>query len=380
MKKPSSHSVIQSSNSMDQKDNLLGVVGTVFKWKKIIIYTCLATAVGASIIALLLPVYYRSTTVFYAASPDLASPEAIFGQSSKAPKYYGTGNDTERLISIANSGELASFMIDSFNLYQRYDIDPGSKLGPYTVRLKFAKHFNVAKTKYDALELSVEDEDKEMAAKMANTAREYIASVSQKLIKESQKKLLAIFENNIRQNEGQLDSLNKKLQKIRKEYGVYNADAQSESLSELLAKAESKFYNTQATIEAMRGIPELRDTIKFLNASLKGYENELSKLNERMDTFNSGMGIVEVMEGSHLHATANLARDREHFKLIKNAYDTDFPTIMLLETAQVPLVKSRPKRSLIVIASVIIAFVFSVIGIIIFDTYKDVDWKKILAQ
>ena len=165
--------------------------------KKFIIFTCLATAIGAIITVLVLPVYYKSTTTFYAASPDLATPEAIFGESSIAPDYYGTGNDVERIISIANSGELVGFMIDSFKLYERYDIDPESPLGPYSVRLKFNNHFEVIKTKYDAIELSMEDQEKEMAAKMANAAREYIAATSQSLIKDSQAKLLDIFENNV---------------------------------------------------------------------------------------------------------------------------------------------------------------------------------------
>ncbi len=373
---PSSQSVIIIY--MENKENLLGVVETVFKWKKVIIYTCLATAIGASIVALLLPVYYKSSTAFYAASPDLATPESIFGNSSKAPQYYGTTNDTERLMSIANSGELTSFMIDSFDLYERYDIDPASKLGPYTIRLKFGDHFDVVKTKYDAIELSMEDEEKEMAAKMANAARDYIAAVSQKLVKNSQSKLLTIFKLNIDEKEVQLDSLNGQLQSVRKEYGVYNPTAQSDGLTDLLAKAESKLYNTQARLEALTGVNSLRDTVRLMKASVKGYENELLKLNERIGVFNNGMAEVEMLASIQDIASQKLAEDREHFKLIKSSYESEFPTIILLETAPVPIIKSRPKRSLIVVASVMIAFVFSVIGIIIFDTYRDVNWKKVM--
>ena len=363
---------------MEYKDNLLGVVETVFKWKKIIIYTCMATALGAIVTVLVLPVYYKSTTTFYAASPDLATPEAIFGQSGTAPEYYGTGNDTERLISIANSGELASYMIEKFKLYERYDIDPDKPLGPYNVRLKFNKHYDVVKTKYDAVELSMEDEDKEMAAQMANAAREYIASVAQGLIKESQSKLLTIFQKNLSEKQTQLDSLNRKLQAARKQFGVYNTDAQSESLSELLAKAESKLYNSMAKLDALKSGGGFRDSIRYLQASIKGYENEILKLGERLNTFNEGMAQVEVLQNFQNQTSEVLAEDQEHYKQIKAAYDTDFPTVMLLEKGPVPLIKSRPKRMLIVVAATLVAFVFSVIGVLIFDTYKDVDWKKIL--
>lgn len=363
---------------MENKDNLLGVIETIFKWKKYVIYTCLATAIGAIITVLLLPVYYESTTIFYAASPDLATPEAIFGGSSTAPDYYGTANDTERLITIAESGDLASHMIEKFNLYERYDIDPDKPLSAYNVRLKFDKHYDVIKTKYDAVELSMEDQDKEVAAQMANEARNYIEGTSVRLVKNSQAKLLGIFEQNLSSKQVQLDSLNRKLQATRKLYGVYNTDAQSESLSELLAKAEARLYNSQAKLEALKSNGGRRDTIRLLQANIKGYENEFKKLSERLNIFNEGMAQVEVLQSIQEQTSEILAEDREHYKQIKAAYDTDFPSIMLVEAAPIPIIKSRPKRSLIVVGSTLVAFVFCVIGILVFDTYKDVNWKKIL--
>lgn len=363
---------------MENKDNLLGVIETIFKWKKYIIYTCLATAIGAIITVLLLPVYYESTTIFYAASPDLATPEAIFGGSSTAPDYYGTGNDTERLITIAESGDLASYMIEKFNLYERYDIDPDKPLGAYNVRLKFDKHYNVIKTKYDAVELSMEDEDKEMAATMANAARDFIANSSVKLIKDSQSKLLGIFQNNLATKGTQMDSLNRRLQDVRKKYGVYNTDSQSEGLSELIAKAEARLYNSQAKLEALRKNGGRGDTIRLLRANIKGYESEVKILSERLNRFNEGMAEVEMLQDIQKETSTILAEDREHYKQIKAAFETDFPSIMLVEAAPTPIVKSRPKRSLIVVGATLVAFVFSVIGILIFDTYKDVNWKKIL--
>ena len=361
------------------KNNLLGVVGTLYKWKKFIFYTCMITAIGAVVTVLLLPVYYESTTIFYAASPDLATPEAIFGGSNQAPDYYGTGNDTERLITIAESGDLASFMIDSFHLYERYEIDPDDPRGPHKVRLKFDKYYDVVKTKYDAIELSVEDRDKEMAARMANAARNFIESTAVHLVKTSQKKLLQIFEQNINSKKAQLDTLNQRLQALRNRYGVYNTDAQSENLSELLAKAEARLYNARAKLEALQKGGGRRDTILLLQANIKGYENEMAQLTQRLNTFNEGMAQVEVLQSIQEKASEDLSDDQEHYKQIKAAYQSDFPSIILVEEAPVPLIKSRPKRALLVVAATAIAFIFSVIGVLIFDTYKEVDWKEVLG-
>ncbi len=363
---------------MENKDNLLGVIETIFKWKKFIIVTCIATAVGASIVALLLPVYYKSTTIFYAASPDLASPENLFGTSAKAPQYYGTSNDIDRILSIAKSGELTSFMIDSFNLYERYDIDPQSKLGPYYVQLQFNEYFDVEKTKYDAIELSIEDHDREMASRMTNAARERINTLAQKLIKDGQLQIIKVYEENIRQKEIEIAAINDTLQKVRTFYGVYNTDAQAENLSQLIAEAEANLNNAEAKVTSLQAVRFSRDSINLLKANISGYENQLVKLNERLDKFNQGMALVDVLTGAQKEASDQLAQDKERYKQTKAAYTSNFPTTLLLEKAPVPIVKSRPKRALIVVAATAVAFIFSVLGVLIFDTYRDVNWKEIL--
>lgn len=364
---------------MENKDNLLGVISTIFKWKRIILLTCGITAVGAAIISLVLPVYYKSTTIFYAASPDLAVPEAIFGTGGEAPDYYGTENDIDRILSIANSGELVRFMVDSFDLYDRYDIDPKSPRGRHYVALEFSGHFDVVKTKYDAIELSIEDRDKEMAAKMTNAARNYINDVAQRIIKESQAKTVRTFEENIAQKEADMRMMNDSMQRIRLRYGVYNTKAQSENLSELIATGEAKVNLSRAKLSSLLNAGyNKKDTLTLLQANITGYEAQLQQLYIRLDTFNKGMALMDYLVESQLQASEQIAEDKEHYKMSKAAFNSEFPAIFLLEQGEVPVIKERPKRALIVVVSTFVAFIFSVLGVLIFDTYRDVNWRKIM--
>lgn len=380
MPRPLDEKLLRNSMKMENNNsyNLLDVLSTIFKWKKAILLTCVATAVLSAIISLLLPVYYKATTIFYAASPDLAVPEAIFGNSTTTPDYYGTENDMNRIMSIAKSNELATFMIDSFKLYQHYDIDTTSPKAAYYVRLNFAKHFEVLKTKYDAIELSIEDRDRELAARMANTAREFINHLGQALIKDGQAKLLQTFEANIRAKEESLRMVNDSLQQLRERYGVYNHLAQSETMSELVMKTEAKLSNSRAKLSALEGQSRFRDSIILLRADIKGLEQELQQLNERLKRFNEGMAQVEMLKAIQAEASEKLGEDKEHYKQLKAAYESDFPAVLLLEPATVPVIKERPKRMLIVAVSTVVAFIFSVLAVLIFETYREVDWKRIL--
>ena len=63
---------------MDNRDNLLGVLATLFKWKKQILKVILLAGIGTAAISFFfLDDYYRASTVFYVASPDLFKPEQV---------------------------------------------------------------------------------------------------------------------------------------------------------------------------------------------------------------------------------------------------------------------------------------------------------------
>ena len=173
---------------MNNNENLIGVIATIFKWRKPIIYLTLFAAVLSIGISLLLPNYYSSTTSFYAASTDLAKPEMIFGLTGKAMEYYGADADIDRLLTIAESNELKDYLVDSFNLLEHYDIDTSDIKSGFKVREVLDELYQVKKTKYDAIELTVEDKDRVFAANMVNAARDKINDFSTALIKESKMK------------------------------------------------------------------------------------------------------------------------------------------------------------------------------------------------
>jgi tyrosine-protein kinase Etk/Wzc len=364
---------------MEQKDSLIGVLRTLFKWKTWLIIITLTAAIGSAIIVLILPVYYQAITTFYAASPDLAMPERIFGTSNEAMEYYGEEEDIDRLLTIANSNQLADFLIDSFGLYEHYDIDRDDPLAGYWVKETFYGLYDVKKTKFNALELSVEDTDPELAAVIANTARKKIDEMAQRLVKESQWQVIITYENSITENNQLLTALSDSLQSIRSEFGVFNSDSQSELLATLLAESEAKYANAEARLEAYQssqGIP--RDSIILQNARVQALKREVETLTSRMDLFSQGLGNAQVLDQMHKEASEQLSEDQERYKQIKTAFNSYFPAVHLVEEAGVPIIKSRPARTVTVLVATLIAFLLGIVGILIFDTYRDVNWKEII--
>jgi len=91
--------------------NLIDLVKILWQWRwKILSLVVLATIVSI-VISLLLPNYFKSTAIFYAASQDLAKPQPI-GESDRTINYFGNDNDIDRLLTVAHSHTLKTFLIE----------------------------------------------------------------------------------------------------------------------------------------------------------------------------------------------------------------------------------------------------------------------------
>ncbi|MCB9305196.1 MAG: hypothetical protein H6565_01235, partial [Lewinellaceae bacterium] len=238
-----------------------------------------------------------------------------------------------------------------------------------------------------AIELSIEDTDPKMAAMMANAARDKVNEIAQRLIKGSQQKLLATFEDNISRKTEELELLGDSLRILQSRYNIYSVSEQGEQLSTQLARAESEIVRSKARLEVLENNPLIpRDTIEYIKANLRAYQRERQSLmqpdpqgdNLSIKQFNTGLPKVSVLTDLHFQARKQLSYDKERYNQIKAAYNTDIPALQVVEVAEKPLLKSRPKRSIIVIASVVAAFMFSVLGILVAEAYRDFNWKEII--
>jgi len=364
---------------MENKENLLGVVATLLKWRKTIIRICVITFIGTILISLLLPDYYESTTTFYAASPDLGMPDPV-GEFERDKDFYGEDTDNDRLLTIAQSNEMAEYLIKKFDLYAHYDIDPTQRKSKDKIMKRFFGLYNVEKTKYEAIEIAVEDKDSTMAARIVNEAREHVNLVAQDLIKHGHWKKLEATEASMRNKESELKLMGDSLYRVREKYKVFNTGTQGEVMVQMLSSKKSKLLSAKArrAIFKNQSISGAQDSVVYLNVQISGLQEEVKILSEDLTLYNTGMSLVNALEGQHEEATDQLGIDRERYKQLKSIHASYIPTIHLVEAGDVPYIKSRPKRAIIVISATLIAFILSIIGILLLENYREVNWKELL--
>ena len=320
---------------MENKDNLIGVLATIFKWKKQILTVTLIAIIGSALIAFLyLNNYYQSTTLFYVASPDIFKPEQMFGTSNKDMEFYGTENDVDRVLTIAESGELYEYLIKKFDLYKHYDIDSTYEKAPFKVREKLESLYNVKKTKFDAIELSVEDVNRQMAADMANAAREKIDEISQRLIRQSQQNLLGAYASSFIEKEKILASIGDTLMRLRQNYGVIDPEKQTEAITKTAVESESNYARNKAKLDMLKKSPNVSaDTLVLLEANVKGFEEEMKTNGLMLKKYNQGFNSVSALKEFNEKERDQVGRDRQRAMQLQIAFNTKI-SALILETIE----------------------------------------------
>jgi len=363
---------------MNNDYSLIHVLKILARWKKHIFIATGVVALISVVGTLLKPNYYKSTVVVYAASPTLANPDPI-GGGEKLYYIYGTGEDLDRLFSLANSSTVKSYLINKFDLAKHYEIDTSSSKGRAKVFAKFNKLYETKKTKYDGLELSIEDTDPVRARDMVAAARIKIEDIAQKIIKESQHMLMEALNGGIENQQKILKVKGDSLTKLKDKYQIYDSYAQAKALAEMTTSNVTNLAGMQAQVKAMKTFGLPRDTINKVRAKIAGLKSKKIMTDSIIKSFNKGVLSVRLMEVEQNKGVDEVALEKERYKKLQASYNKSFAALHILEREDIPNEKSRPKRSLIVLGLTFLAFVLSCLAVLLIEGTKNINWREIYA-
>lgn len=308
---------------METKDTD-AILWIVWKWRKRIFFAVVVGSIISAIVLLTLPNYYKASTTFYPVSSDLLKP--IFDGSDRDLLYYGDDRDVDRLLSIAQSSELAREMIRKFDLAGHYGIDTSSIKGKRKLRKKFNKLYSAKKTTLDAITVSVEDKDPEFAASIANGAREGINTRAQAIVQAALGEVVAISEKSLSDKENRLGEITDRIQGLREEYNIYDTQSQGEALATLEVRSPQD-----------------------------------SRVKEYIQGYASGVSRVINLETEQIELSKLIARQRDDLESLRASLSAQKNAIHIIEEATTPDEKSRPRRSLLLLASMVVITAMAVL-------------------
>ncbi len=299
------------------------ILKKLYKRRTHILVITLCTAVISFAFSFFITPQYKSTAFIYPANLGIYSEES----------------QTEQLLQFINSNEIRLYLLKKYNLCAHYKIDTTKKTYLFAFDGVYDKKININKTKYESIELKIEDCDPDTAVLLLNG----IVEATNWLIEnEHRKKYMETVKNAeiyLKFKKHEVDSTQKILTQLSEKMGLINISIQ-------LKEAAKNQYKLWAS---------------------GGKNVELSNLMDNIKKLGVEQGRLAIYFDDQLRGWAWANNDYQK-KLSEYYYKTSF-TVMASKPTR-PVIASWPKRSVILPISCAAVFILSCIYFVFIDKIK----------
>lgn len=242
------------------------------KWIIIFAFVCALVVAG---IMLMKKNTYRSYGAFFPSSSVISGRVNLYREMNQEwVDIFGEENEADRAFVIGNTSNTLSKLIERFKIYEHYGIDVKKDPdGMRKVYKKFTKRFKFSRSGYKHLEVTFEDEDKNLAADVVNAAMEE----TEKSLKEiyirahnEMARALLAREDSIQLT---INTLTDSLVKLRTTYGIYDLISPGRK-SIINGKMQGSGAAYARGIEDIQVLEEVKDRMTIEKGKYEALANE----------------------------------------------------------------------------------------------------------
>ena len=194
--------------------------------------------------AFLLPVYYKSTSIIYPYNPEAYDPRNV----QNAVNPYGSPMDGDRIMAVAESRDVKLYIIEKYNLMDRYRIDSLDRLSKVNVLEKFSDNLVVKENSLSAIEISFYDQNPDTAALIVNDIVSKVDEINKKPLLEISQKIFITSQKVIQEKYKGIDSI----QNIIELIDFKNNFTRSEIISSELLHAIIELNTAQRNLDLIK--------------------------------------------------------------------------------------------------------------------------------
>lgn len=251
---------------------------------------------------------------------------------------YSDESETEQLLQLFEASSIRDSLIEKFDLYEAYDIDPESESSRFYLLEEYRDNVRVGKTKYESVMLEVISEDPVRAKQMADEILKQVSLKYKSLVRESAKRISDALYSQILYQRQALDSIEAVISRISTENNVLE-------------------YSNQ-TRELVRGyVRELSEK------GTAGVDEDLKKLMQNAQEKGSTVRMLQELSDKGTQQYDYLARRYLDQRVI---IEGRLNYIDVIVEPEVPDKKFWPVRWLILLISVSVGIIATLVLIILF--------------
>lgn len=333
--------------SKDSLSNSGNIILDIYKWRRpLIIFTLIASVLGAIISSpLVITPKFKSTAVIYPTTTNSISQALLVEHNPyrKDVLEFGEELEAERLLQILNSDEMQNHIIQEFDLFEHYEINPNAEYSNTWMNLAFSEHVSFKRTELMSIKLEVLDKDPQLAAAICNKMVDLIDVVVKRVKQERAQQAVVILENRDADLANRLFSIHDSLEVLRS-HGILDVSLQAERLTEYYAQALSK--GNTAGARALKK--------EFNNLAL--YGGDYYRLFEELELVQEQLDIIRL--------------EKENISI---ELDAELTNRFVINKAVAADKKSYPIRWLIVAMSAMSTFILTLVLLYIRQTISSED-------
>ncbi|HPS38806.1 MAG TPA: Wzz/FepE/Etk N-terminal domain-containing protein [Candidatus Cloacimonadota bacterium] len=348
--------------------------------------------IGAVIFSLLTPQIWSSSASFYAVGESgSALPFDIPGLGGLTSKFLNTGGGDQSIsfMTAMNSRGFSEDVIRKFRLISYFEITKPDSLAAMDAALK-KLHKNMVKLNFDEesglIQLRVESKSKKLSRDIAAFYLEHLERYNreQKITKGKMNR--EFLESRVNETRATIDSLMITLKDFQSQNKAVNLEEQSKALIESYSAVIAEKMKLDLEYElAKKNLSPDSPALAELETRRSGMAQQIKE----METSSSGLKpqyLVDISKlpdlgSQYAQIKMNLEIQSLVYQYLYPQYEAakldelkDMPTLDILDTPREAGLRVRPRRAIICIAAVMIAFVFASLIVIIkgiLDNNKD---------
>lgn len=312
----------------------------IYRNLKTLIAVGFLAAVAASGVSLMLDEYYESTVVMFATSQHSLG-EQFFEETKKNDLLaYGETEDAERLLQILNSHRIRNRIIEKYDLYTHYNIDPSEPGAKTDMALTYGSNVSANLTRFGSIRVQVLDTDPELARDMANDMAFLVDSVANSMRNERANEAYKLALGALAQTSVQIAQAEDSLASLHA-LGIYDFETQVEGLTAQYGMAVASGRSAAA--------------------------NTLKKDLERLGTLANGYNNLSAYLEAAYEQQSLL---KKRVELMRVDAETQLSSSFIVDYASAADKKAKPVRWLIVVMTSVVAVGAAFLAMLAWDTLQ----------
>ena len=370
----------QVSNGVEQGEvralesdeiNLMDLLLVIAKHNRFILKLTGGVAILSVIYALLQPNIYTGKTVVMPPQQASSSASALLGQlgglAGMAGGAIGVKNPSDLYVGMLKSRTVADALIERFKLV---DLFKAKTMEP--VRGALAGNTVITAGKDGFITIEYSDKDPKLAAAIANAYVNELDRLTQTLAVTEAAKRRLFYEKQLKGVREGLDLAESAMKEMQEKTGVIQLEGQSKAILGAEAELRAQIAAKEVELSAMRSFAtEQNPDFRRVEQILSSLHSQLTKLehdNHANNVEMTSMGKIPELAVEYGHKMRDLKYYEKLFEFMtqqvlvaKIDEAKDAAIIQVVDKALVPEVKSKPKRSMIVLLATILAFFVGII-------------------